>query len=177
MFAGPVTFANPAALNTTASFTGQGDFTLRLTADDGMSTVPDDLGFNNLDPFAQWQAAKFAGGSSHPESGPEDDPDTDGLDNLIEYALGTDPMISNPSPVIRGRTLFEEQTYFTLTITKNPSATDAVLTAVASNGLDSGSWSSNGLIIESNTATELRVRDSQPMQATARRFFRVQVVR
>ena len=69
------------------------------------------------------------------------------------------------------------QTYFTLTVSKNPSATDAVITAVASDSLHSGSWSSNGLIIESNTATELRVRDSQPMQATARRFFRVQVVR
>ncbi len=177
VFAGPVTFANPAALNTTASFTGQGEFALRLTADDGMSTVFDDLGFNNLNPFAQWQGAKFPGGASHPESGPEDDPDKDGLDNLIEYALGTEPMTSNPSPVIHGRTIFEGQTYFTLTVTKNPSATDAVITAVASNGLDSGSWSSNGLIIESNTSTELRVRDSQPMQATSRRFFRVQVQR
>lgn len=53
VFAGLVTFANVAALNTTASFTGRGDFTLRLTADYGMSTVFDDLGFNNLDPFVQ----------------------------------------------------------------------------------------------------------------------------
>ena len=142
-----------------------------------MSTVFDDVSFNNLDPFAQWQASKFPGGQSYPESGLEDDPDKDGLDNLIEYALGTGPMISNPSPVIHGRTIFEGQTYFTLTVSKNPGATDTVIAAEASSGLGSGEWSSNGLIIESNTATELRVRDSQPMQATARRFFRVQVQR
>lgn len=177
VFAGPVSFANAAALNTTASFTGQGDFTLRLTADDGMSTVFDDLSFNNLDPFAQWQASQFPGGSAYPESGSGDDPDKDGLDNLIEYALGTGPMAFNPSPAIPDTVIVDGQTYFTLTVPKNPSATDAVISIMASHGLDSGSWSSTGLIIESNTATELRVRDSQPMAATARRFFRVHVVR
>ena len=142
-----------------------------------MSTVFDDLSFNNLDPFAQWQASQFSGGSAYPGSGSGDDPDKDGLDNLLEYALGTGPIASNPSPAVPDTVIVGGQIYFTLTVSKNPGATDAVISVVASNGLDSGSWSSNGLIIESNTATELRVRDSQPMQATARRFFRVQVVR
>ncbi len=86
-------------------------------------------------------------------------------------------MISNPSPLIHGRPIFEGQPYFTLTVSRNPGATDTVVAAEAGSGLVSGEWSSNGLIIENNTATELRVRDSQPMQAAAPRFFRVKVHR
>ncbi len=52
-----------------------------------------------------------------------------------------------------------------------------MIAAEAGSGLGSGEWSRNGLMIEKNTATELRVRDSQPMQATARPFFPVQVQR
>jgi hypothetical protein len=127
--------------------------------------------------FAPWQASKFPGGGSYPESGLEYDPDKVGLADLIEYAQGTGSMISNPSPLIHGRPIFKGQPYFTLTVSRNPGATDTVVAAEAGSGLVSGEWSSNGLIIENNTATELRVRDSQPMQAAAPRFFRVQVQR
>ena len=40
---GPVTFGDPSAVNTTASFTEPGVYVLRLTAWDGQFTVSDDV--------------------------------------------------------------------------------------------------------------------------------------
>ena len=40
---GPVTFGDPEAVNTTASFTEPGSYVLRLTASDGQFTVSNDV--------------------------------------------------------------------------------------------------------------------------------------
>jgi Calx-beta domain/PKD domain len=171
--ASAVTFANAGLLATNALFTVPGDYTLRLSADDGMSTTFDDLSFNNSSPYALWQAAKFPGGATDPGAGLQSDPDKDGLTNLIEYATGTEPLASTPSPESYSQTNLAGQNYLTLWIPKNPAATDVTIAAEASNSLGAQDWSAAGLVIVSNTATELRVRDSQPVSASSRRFFRV----
>jgi hypothetical protein len=40
---GPVEFADPSKVNTTATFTVPGTYVLRLTANDGQFTVSDDV--------------------------------------------------------------------------------------------------------------------------------------
>ena len=50
--------------------------------------------------FSSWITTTFTGGATVPagRQGPNDDPDNDGISNLIEYALaGQDPTIPNPS--------------------------------------------------------------------------------
>jgi surface-anchored protein len=55
-------------------------------------------------PFAQWQAGHFSGAQlANPAiSGPEADPDHDGMKNLVEYAFGYDPMSGSTIPEAPG---------------------------------------------------------------------------
>ena len=175
--ASPVSFGNTAALATTASFTTPGGYTLRLTADDGMSSVFDDLAFNTLPPFAAWQAAQFPGGAAFPQSDPGDDPDKDGLVNLIEYALGADPLAAQPDPMHPGSIMIGGQSYFTITVPKNIGAADTTVIVEAGSALTPGEWSGSGLVTLTNTPEELTVRDSEPMHGRVRRFYRVRVTR
>lgn len=50
--------------------------------------------------FASWIAGTFANGQVDPgKQGPADDPDGDGVSNLLEFAIeGQDPTVPNPSP-------------------------------------------------------------------------------
>jgi hypothetical protein len=67
-------------------------------------------------------------------------------------------------------------TYLRLTIPKNPSATDVLYDVQATSTFNiPSSWSSTGLIIESNTATTLRVRDNVPLSGGGNRFMRAWV--
>jgi hypothetical protein len=66
--------------------------------------------------FASWISGTFSGNSVPPaQRGPNDDPDNDGIDNLVEYAiLGGDPTRSTASPAVITGTL--------VTFLKNPDA-------------------------------------------------------
>jgi len=61
------------------------------------------------DPFAAWISGTFANGATVPvdQRGPNDDPDHDGVSNLVEFAIaGMDPTVGNASPgTLNGRTL------------------------------------------------------------------------
>ena len=50
--------------------------------------------------FSSWVTGTFTGGATVPadKQGPNDDPDSDGIPNLVEYAVaGQDPMVANPT--------------------------------------------------------------------------------
>ena len=99
--------------------TVSGNYTLSYTA--AGATTPTTVGsvFVTVNPdmsFAGWIDNNF-GGNTVPvgQRGPNDDPDNDGIDNLVEYAiLGGDPTRSTVSPAIISGTL--------VTFNKNPDA-------------------------------------------------------
>ena len=105
------------------------------------------------------------------------DPDGDGLDNLLEYALGTNPLAGNVSPVVMDTETVGGNTYLRLTTMKNPAATGITYSVEATGDMeDPGSWSSSGVVVETNTATTLSARDGVPMNAgTARRLMHLRV--
>ncbi|HEU0009181.1 MAG TPA: Calx-beta domain-containing protein [Verrucomicrobiae bacterium] len=174
---GPVTFANSNALTTTASFTTSGPFTFRLWADDGLARTYDDVSFTGTgsSPFAAWQAVNFAGGSSNPDAAPTADPDGDSLNNLGEYAHGTNPNVANPSPILADLVTIGPDRFLRVTVPKNPSATDITITVEASPEVQPATWSPSGLVTETNTTTLLLVRDGVPADSAPRRFLRVRV--
>ena len=61
------------------------------------------------DPYAAWISGIFASGATVPadKQGANDDPDNDGVSNLVEFAIGgMDPTVGNASPgTLNGRTL------------------------------------------------------------------------
>ena len=174
---GPVTFANSNALATSAMWTSNGAYTLRLWADDGMARTFDDLSFNysSATPFQNWQTANFIGGPANTNAAPGFDPDGDGLNNAGEYVFGTNPNAASDHPVIPSIATNGPNQFLRVTMPKNPAATDATITVEASTDVEPASWSAAGLIIETNTPTLLQVRDNVPLSPNAHRFFRVRV--
>lgn len=168
---GTVVFGNASALTTTASFSANGSYRLRLFADDGVAKSFDDLTFVKS-AFLAWQKANFAGGALNPQAAADADPDQDGESNMAEYLTGTDPNVpGGVSGTLSLVTIGSDQ-FLRITIPKSPSATDATVVVEAASGLNAPTWSSAGLIIEQNTPTLLQVRDNVPTTSSVERYLR-----
>ena len=171
-------FGNASLPATTASFPANGSYVLRLQASDGSAQTFADLHLTSyLSPFDQWQAQTF-GSNTDPHAAATADYDHDGLPNLLEYAMGTSGTVHNASPIVSGVVSSGEEQYLSLTLPKNPSATDVTITVEATSNLqDPNSWSSSGLVELQNTSTVLQVRDNVPVSSGVSRFMRARVTR
>lgn len=176
---GTVSFTNAALPTTTANFSQAGAYVLRLLGDDGnIQTFKDVALTAYTKPFEVWQGQNWAasGGVADPLAAQVQDADSDGQANLLEYAFGTAPQVPGKSPVTQDTATVGGDKFLRLTIPKNPAASDVTYTVEASNSLGAGAdWSSQGLVIESNTASQLIVRDNVPVASSGRRFMRVKV--
>jgi hypothetical protein len=177
----PVTFGNAALPATTATLSIGGSYSLRLRADDSSAVSFKDISFNGYaTPYELWQSQQFTstGGIADPNAALLLDPDHDGLSNFMEYALGTNPNASNSSAISVDAEPVSTSRYLRLSITKNPNATDVqfVVEATATLAVPT-SWSSSGLIIETNTSTQLVIRDSTAITPGTQRFMRLRVTR
>jgi hypothetical protein len=88
---GTVTFGNAAAVDTTATFTQVGEYTLRLTATDGSG---DTVTVNHAVPYT-WLITQNPAWTNDYEAAALDDHDNDGFTTWQEYWSGTDPQNSN----------------------------------------------------------------------------------
>lgn len=102
------------------------------------------------------------------------DPDGDGLPNLLEYALGLDPLTPDSAGAVTlGKT--EDNLYLTLMFNRIADP-DLVYTVEATNDLASGEWD----VIFVSTGTEniagvVTVGDTDPIASHDRRFLRLLV--
>lgn len=171
-----LTFANANLMDTSATFNMSGSFGLRLTADDSGTKAVRDLSFTGYTAaFALWLDQNNVGNENNLLAEANADADGDSLVNLLEYAIGTNGVINNSNPQIVALTPVNSSNFLRLSIPKNPTASDVTLTVEASSDLSS--WSSAGLVIETNTSTQLTVRDNVPTGPGVKRFMRVKVTR
>ncbi len=128
-------------------------------------------------PVNQWKQDNFGANAGNAAiAGNLADPDGDGLNNLLEYALATNPLASNTSGMVVDQETVGANTYLRLTVTKNPAATDVTYSVETTGDLTApASWSSSAVVIEVNSATTLQVRDSVAMSAAAKRFIHLRV--
>jgi Bacterial Ig domain len=126
------------------------------------------------DAIGNWQRAEVSVNVSNTSG---DDPDGDGQENLIELALGTPPMQSNPCTVQTTLEQVGEARHLQLDVMKNPLAGNVIFRAeVADN--PAGPWSSDPLTaveILHEDNERLIARDRTPVAAAARRFIRLRV--
>lgn len=170
---GTVVFDEPDSLFSSRTFPVTGTYVLRLTADDGAARTFDETTVIVTDsPYEIWRFQRFGSDFANDAiSGPASDPEGDGLDNLLEFATGTDPNSHGNSAFVFTIAEIAGERYQRLTITRNPAANDVNLSVEAGGNLSG--WSGANLVIETNTPTQLIVRDSVPVSGAATRFMRV----
>ena len=172
-----VIFADATSPTSSVSFSATGTYVLRLTANDGGARTFSDfsLGISLPTGFTAWIAGQTGVGSATADA---DDPDRDGLPNLLEYALaGGDPGVANSGIApVTSLTTVANQTYLTLTYTRR--ADTVGLTYAVEAGGDLAGWSSAGVVVVSDSGNTVVVRDGTPVSAQApRRFLRLRVSR
>jgi hypothetical protein len=100
------------------------------------------------------------------------DPDQDGIENLLEYALGLNPF--SPEPLSsRVTNDLDSDGRPRLTVTKDPQATDVRYAVETSPDL--ATWSLGDVVILQDTPTIFQVRDLLPLGGAERRFLRLRV--
>jgi len=174
---GSVSFGDANAIDTSASFSQFGTYTLRLQADDSsVITFRDKAMTYYASMFQQWQAQNFGGDPNSPDAAPGADPEHDGITNFFEYAFGLSAGAMDPTPWALDQATIGSDQFMRLTIPKNPAATDVTYEVQATGDMSNpASWDGAGLFIEENTSTLLRVRDSVPMNGGGKRFMRAKV--
>lgn len=162
-----------ASLATSALTVGTHTITYAAT-DTGSLTGSASLTLTVQDRLEAW---KTANGLTGPAALSDADPDGDGLSNLLEYALGSNPTssasASAPTLQVSGRS--PQPSYLTLTFDR---IADPALTYEIWASTDLVTW---GLIWSStgaqNTVGEVVVTDSSALSENPRRFLRLRVVR
>jgi hypothetical protein len=163
-----------------ATFATPGVYHLRLLGDDGSATSFQDLSFNGFtSPYDVWTWQQFGSSWTNPAiAGDTADPDGDSMQNLMEYATGTNPNVPTTSGTSYDTEIVLSQKYLRLTVTKNSAATELQYVVEATGTPDNaGSWSSAGLVTEVNTAAQLRVRDTVALTSPSPRFMRLRLVK
>lgn len=128
--------------------------------------------------FTGWRTANFTSGelADNSVSGPNADPDHDGLVNLLEFALGGLPKDggSKPLPVTSYETDGSER-YLTLAIAKPNGLSGFNYVIKVSSDLKNWSAGSAYTTMLADDATTLKVRDNTPTGSGASRFIRLEV--
>jgi hypothetical protein len=172
---GASTFSSATSTATSTTVSAPGVYVYRLSADDGEITTADDVTLTLTSPVYDWRVSQFGANASNPAiAGDDADPDLDGIENLLEYALLMNPNQAGGLPVTSGRT----STHCTLTYTRPVDALDVNYVVEYSDDLEN--WSSVGVTqtIVSTVGNVRTMRAEVPVTVTdTRRFMQVKVTR
>ena len=121
--------------------------------------------------FDFWRFTNFSATELNNDfiSGANADPDSDQLNNLIEYGLGLNPKVSGMSTV--QSSVYGD--YLSLLVNKNTAATDLSWAAEVTSDLQT--W--QDAVIIANTPTLLQTRDSVSTGSAEKRFIRLKLTR
>ncbi len=126
-----------------------------------------------------WRLLHFGTATTTGNSADSADPDGDGDSNLMEYALGTDPLAPGTSPVT-GSTVTESGVgYLSVTFPRRKSADLRYLVEVSP---DLASWSADTIQAGSPASLDagferVTFRDRQPSAGSKKRFIRVKILK
>lgn len=153
---------------------GLNEFTVRLTDSGGLSTEATLRIEVTLSAFQSWQSATFGASADDPAAaGPMMDPDGDGMNNLLEYAMGTAARTPGGSPVQVLLVPHGATQQLRLLVPRNPLASDVIITAEASSDLaNPAAWRTADTIVISSTPQQIVFADTGDGQS---RFIRARI--
>jgi hypothetical protein len=176
-------FANGSSAATSFTTAGAGSYGLRLTADDGsivVSRITNVSATAVASGYGAWQSSAFPGSASEADRDYGADFDHDGLVNLLEYALGTNPAAASTTPPAQVVEI-TGQKYLQIQWTRPNDRTDITTVGEVSPDLAPLSWSSGASEV-STTITPagagmetVTIRNLTPLGSNIRRFLRARI--
>ena len=173
---GDATFTDPTQPATTVAFSASGSYLLRLSATNSHGESSRTLEVKvapNPGIFSDWQAIHWPGVNDPEVTAADRDPDADGLQNLMEWALLLDPVKPDPTPVAFAR----EAGGLDFTYTRRKAAPDEATFTVEWSDTLAAPWTpaaSDPPV--SLDATRESVRTAIPAGPNGRRFVRLKVI-
>ncbi|HTD87983.1 MAG TPA: hypothetical protein VK850_15520, partial [Candidatus Binatia bacterium] len=190
------TFGDANGLSYTSQSGAQGMLTLVLSVSDngfsgagGVKTDTDNLTVQiaSTSTIETWRASYFSAADLQDPSkettvwGDVADPDNDGRQNVMEYALGLNPVASEPedAALVSATMNIGGSQYQTLTF--NARLADSTLQYIPEVSADNATWSATAVLVTSTPVNgdfqRVTYRDSVPITSVAARFMRLRVVR
>jgi hypothetical protein len=125
-----------------------------------------------LTPIQRWRLQWFGTTSDSGVAADAAVNSSDGMPNLVKYALDLDPLVPAANPVVGDIATG----YLRVTSPRNPDATDiSLLVEVA--GTLTGPFTTNGIAIDQNISTLLQAHCTTPVTSSAHAFIRLHVTR
>jgi uncharacterized repeat protein (TIGR01451 family) len=128
--------------------------------------------FTTLAPIEAWRLQWFGTTTNSGASADSTIGTSDGMPNLLKYALGLNPLVATNDPVAGDISTG----FLRLTVPKNPDATDVTFHVEVTSDVMTASWT-NGTTIDINTATLLQAHDNAPVASSDGAFIRLRVSR
>lgn len=171
-------FAAPYGIAVSKSLDANGNPPLLYVADsENNRIVQGTLLSAPVNPYLQWQNKVFTASdlTNSSISGELADPDHDGLNNLMEYAMALDPKSLDASGAPDLNSLGD---YLTLTYRQNKEATDLIYTVEACSSLSAQDWTAATTElsrVDHGTYWAVTVQDNATISSSKTRFMRLKV--
>ena len=118
--------------------------------------------------FSSWAASNGLSGSDATEAAM---PSGDGLPNLMKYTLGLDPNVASTDPMVFERVTDGGASYLSLSVARDPLKSQVLIEGLSSSNLVN--WSTSNVVIEVDTPSLFRIRDTLPIDANEQRFLKL----
>jgi hypothetical protein len=128
--------AGPARTATITPASASGTTAVTFTVNDGSATASRSFNLTVLNPAETWRQQNFSTTANAGNAADTADPDGDGLLNLLEYALGSNPKGESASAMPQVSAVGGK---LTITFTRNTAAVDVTLSVLGADDL-AGTW-------------------------------------
>jgi uncharacterized repeat protein (TIGR01451 family) len=156
----------PASVTNVATVSGGGETNV------ANNTTSDPTAIIALAPIEAWRLQWFGTTANSGAAADTAIATSDGMPNLLKYALGLNPLVATNDPVAGDITTG----YLRLTAPKNPQATDVSFFVEVTGDL-TAAWSTNGTVTDIDTPMLLQAHDNTPVASSPGGFIRLRVSR